>query len=70
MSFETKVKQLEEVVKQLESPELGIDEGVKLFDKGVKLSKECYEMLNETKGKISVIKKQLDETVEKPLKGE
>ena len=68
MSFEDKLLALEEVVKKLESPEMGIDEGVKLFDEGVKLSKECYEILHATKGKITVIKKELNEIVEKPLK--
>ena len=31
MSFELKVKELEQIVKKLESPDMGIDEGVKLF---------------------------------------
>jgi exodeoxyribonuclease VII small subunit len=47
---------------------MGIDEGVKLFDEGVKLSKECYEILHATKGKINIIKQELNEVVEKPFK--
>jgi len=31
-----------------------------LFDKGVALAKDCYKVLNETKGKISVLKKDLE----------
>jgi len=68
VSFESKIKSLEEIVKKLESPEMGIDEGVKLFDEGIKLSKECYEILNATKGQITIIKKELNEVVEKPFK--
>jgi exodeoxyribonuclease VII small subunit len=68
MSFEKKVKELEEIVKKLEAPEMGIDEGVKLFDSGVKLAKDCYEELNAKKGQINIIKKELNEVVEKPFK--
>ena len=68
MSFEKKVKELEEIVKKLETPEMGIDEGVKLFDEGVKLAKDCYEELNAKKGQINIIKKELNEVVEKPFK--
>lgn len=68
MLFEEKISKLEQIVKQLESPEMGIDEGVKLFDEGVKLSKDCYEILHATKGQINIIKKELNEVVEKPFK--
>jgi len=68
VSFEVKIKQLEEIVKKLETPEMGIDEGVKFFDQGVKISKECYDILHATKGQVSIIKKELNEVVEKPFK--
>ena len=67
MSFEAKTKELEVIVKKLETPEMGLDEGAKLFAKGVEISKECYEILNANKGKIVEIKKELNETAEKPF---
>lgn len=67
MSFEAKCKNLETIVKKLETPEMGIDEGVKLFADGVKLSKECYDILNNNKGEIVEIKKQLETITEKPF---
>ncbi|MGD9901429.1 MAG: exodeoxyribonuclease VII small subunit [Spirochaetales bacterium] len=70
MSFETKMKELEKIVNRLESPEMGIDEGVKLFDDGIVLAKECYELLNASKGKVTMLSKELDEVVEKPFKKE
>jgi len=56
------------------SPEVCVErikergEGVKLFDSGVKLAKDCYEELNAKKGQINIIKKELNEVVEKPFK--
>ena len=38
----------------------GLDEGVALYDKGTKIAKECLKELNEVKGKITIIKKEID----------
>ena len=68
MSFESKIKELEIVVKKLETHEMGIDEGVKLFDEGIELAKACYALLNENKGKVNILEKELNDVVEKPFK--
>lgn len=60
MDFEKKINELQEITKMLENPNLKMDEGVKLYEKGVELAKECYSMLNEVKGKVNIIKKDLE----------
>lgn len=67
MTFEEKVKKLEQILEKLESSDVGLDEANKLFDEGVELSKQCFEMLEENKGKITVLKKELETFVEKPF---
>ena len=63
MTFEQKCKKLEEIVKKLESSNIGLEEGTKLFEEGVNLSKDCYKMLEESRGKIITIKTELDNLI-------
>lgn len=67
MIFEEAVKRLEEIVRLLESGEVKLDEVNALFCEGANLTKECYKLLNESKGKITVLREELDKLVEKPL---
>jgi len=60
MTFEQKCKKLDEIVKKLENTEIGLEEGTKLFEEGVGLAKDCYKMLEVSRGKIETVKKQLD----------
>ena len=60
MEFEKKINELQEVTKALENPDIKMDEGVELYKKGVELAKECYSILNEVKGKVTIIKKDLE----------
>lgn len=67
MNFEESVNRLEEIVKRLESGEAKLDEVNALFGEGATITKDCYKMLNESKGKITVLREELDKLVEKPL---
>ena len=67
MSLEEKLKEIELITSKLENPDLGMDEGIKLYEQGVVLAKDCLAELNEVKGKISIIKKELDVYKEEPL---
>lgn len=60
MELENKLNKIEEIVEKLENPDISMDEGVKLYEHGVNLAKECLTELNGVKGKINVIKKELD----------
>jgi len=54
-TFETAMKQLEEIVQQLESGDLPLEAALKKFEEGVKLSKFCSRKLDETERKISIL---------------
>lgn len=60
MKLEEKIVRMEEISSLLENPNLNIDEGVKLYEEGVVLAKDCLAQLQEVKGKINIIKKDLE----------
>ena len=62
MNLDEKLKKLKDITEKLESGNVGMEEGIKLFEEGTAVAKECYTALNEAKGKITQIKKQMDET--------
>jgi len=59
MKFENLVNELEGVVKALEKQDTGLDESIELFNKGLEISKQCLKMLDESKGKITLLKEEL-----------
>ena len=67
MNFEENVKRLQEIVEKLESGETKLDEVNTLFVEGADLTKKCYELLNESKGKVTVLREELNKLIEKPL---
>lgn len=54
-SFEKKLQDLEKIVTELEKGDLSLDKSVGKFEEGIKLSKECGNMLNEAKRRITVL---------------
>lgn len=67
MELENNLKEIDEILVKLENPNLTMDEGVKLYERGAMLAKECYAELNAVKGKITVIKKELESYREEAL---
>ncbi len=63
MNFETLLKELEGIVAKLENQNTTLDEGIDLFNKGIALSRECMTILNESKGKITILKTELDKII-------
>lgn len=63
MNFEALLKELEIIVNKLENQNTSLDEGIELFNKGITLSKECMTILNESKGKITLLKMELDKII-------
>lgn len=55
MSFEEKIKELEEIVDKLDGGNVSLEESILLFEKGVKLSKACQRMLNSAEKKVNVL---------------
>lgn len=54
-SFESSIKELEQIVSSLEKGDCPLDEAVELFEKGVKISKECHKALNDAEQKIKIL---------------
>ena len=60
MDFEKKLNELQEICGQMEDENLSLSKGLELYEKGVMIAKECYQELNSVKGKVTVIKQDLD----------
>lgn len=58
ISFEDKMKKLEEIAIELEKGDLDLDSSVTKFEEGMKLSKECSEMLEKAEKKITMLIKR------------
>jgi exodeoxyribonuclease VII small subunit len=59
ISFEEKLKELEEIASKLDEENCSLEESLKLFERGVLLSRELESELNEAKLKV---KKLIDST--------
>ena len=46
LTFEDKIKLLEEIVKELESGEVPLDDAINKYTEAMKLAKECSDKLN------------------------
>jgi len=64
MKFEEALNALQSVANELESADTTLDKSLELYQKGVELAKLCMDELNEAKGKIAVIKKEMDKITE------
>lgn len=64
MTFDEYNNRLQEIVKKLEKNDVSVEEGTKLYEEGVEIAKKCYEILNESKGKITILKEELDKIVD------
>ena len=56
-TFESALKQLEEIVQRLEKGELPLEESLKLYEEGIRLSRYCHAKLEEAEGKIEMLMK-------------
>lgn len=56
-SFESALRQLEEIVQRLERGELALEESLKLYEEGIRLSRACHAKLQQAEGKIELLMK-------------
>jgi exodeoxyribonuclease VII small subunit len=56
-TFESALKQLEEIVHRLEKGELPLEESLKLYEEGIRLSRYCHGKLEEAEGRIELLMK-------------
>mgnify|MGYP005840925195 CR=1 FL=1 len=55
MSFETAMKELEQVVTKLERGDVALEESIALYERGAKLKARCEEKLKEAEEKVAAI---------------
>ncbi|MCR4874632.1 MAG: exodeoxyribonuclease VII small subunit [Clostridia bacterium] len=67
MKFEESLKELEEIVTKMEQGNLTIDESIAAFTKGIELCKNCSKELEEAKGKITILQKEMEYIKEVPF---
>ncbi len=61
MNYEKNIKELEGILQKLSDEKLSLDECLKLYAMGVELARASLEELNNFKGKMEVLDKQLKE---------
>lgn len=59
-TFEDSMTQLEKIVEDLEDGDLPLETAIKKFEEGVRLSKFCFDKLEETEKKVSLLLKDQD----------
>lgn len=59
MTYQDKMKRIEEITNLLESDNCEFEESVKLYEEASLLIKECYETVNKCDGKIKEISEDL-----------
>ncbi len=59
-SFEDSLKQLETIIAKLEKGDLPLEESVRLFEEGVRLSNACKTEIESAEGKVQILLKQKD----------
>lgn len=67
MKFEESLKELESIVSKMEQGNLTIDESIAAFTKGIELCKNCTKELEEAKGKITILQKEMESIKEVPF---
>lgn len=55
ISFEGKLKELEEIAEKLNNPDCPLETSLELFEKGVTLSRQLNQELNEAKLRVKML---------------
>ena len=61
MTYETKIKKIDEIVSHLNDDSLTLDESLNYYNEGLKLAKEALDDLKTYKRKIELFNKDLSE---------
>ena len=70
-TFEDSMSQLEKIVEDLEDGDLPLETAIKKFEEGVRLSRFCFDKLDETEKKVSLLlQDQNGNLIEKPFAGD
>lgn len=61
MNYEKNIKELEGILQKLSDEKLSLDDSLKLYAMGVELARASLNALNQFKGKMEILDKQLKE---------
>lgn len=67
LTFENASSELESIIKKIEQGNLSLQEGTNLFERASFLAEFCSKKLEESKGKITVIREKLNNIIEEEL---
>lgn len=68
MNHEELMTELENIIYKLEDGETKFDEATKLFERGAEICKILNKNLEETKGRVTVIREELGALLEEEMK--
>ena len=54
-TFETAMKQLEQIVQDLETGDMPLEMAIKKFEEGIQISKYCSQKLDESEKRITLL---------------
>jgi exodeoxyribonuclease VII small subunit len=63
-TFESAMKQLEQIAQELEAGELSLEMAMKKFEEGIQLSRFCTKKLDETERRISMLLQDSDGAIQ------
>ncbi len=63
MNFDECNEKLQEIIKKLEKNDVSIEEATLLYETGVELAKNCYKILEKSKGKVTILKNELENLI-------
>ncbi len=69
-TFESQLKTLEKLAKKMEEGGLSLEEMMKAYEEGMVLQQELQQILENTKGKLTVLKGEKGKETEEPLEDE
>lgn len=67
MQLDENLKKLNDLVLKVEKDDISLDESVKAFEEGSKIAKLCLKDLKEVKGKITILKQDIDKYKEEEM---
>ena len=67
MNYEELMKELEDIINKLENGDTKFDDAEKMFARGAEICKELNKKLEETKGKVTIIREELGAILEEEM---
>jgi exodeoxyribonuclease VII small subunit len=61
MNYEKNIKELESILQKLSDDKLPLDDSLKLYAQGLEIARISLKELNQFKGKMEILDKQLKE---------